>query len=230
MSNTLHVAIIPDGNRRWAKERGLKGYYDLYQIGIDGLLETCGAAFENGVTHLSLWGSSHANMSKRTSDFVQNLDRVFHDNIQRFATHPVIAKFDVRIDIIGEWQDSFSPETVAVMKSAIADTSHRQGSRLTLLLDYSGVREREFAVKSLLRSDTKSTNLLDFAWTSHLPPVDMIIRTGSWKDPHNSEGFMSLLVDNTQYFYPEMYWPDFDEYTLKSILADFKAREKRSGK
>ncbi|MCA9338045.1 undecaprenyl diphosphate synthase family protein [Candidatus Saccharibacteria bacterium] len=230
MNDTLHVAIIPDGNRRWAKQNGLKGYYDLYQRGIDGMLDISEAAFKLGVTHLSLWGSSHANMSGRNADFVQNLDRVFRENIRRFATHPIIAEYDISIRVVGEWRDSFTPETVRVMEDAIVETARRTGCVLTLLIDYSGSRERDAAVAELRLDPLKHTTLREYAWTSYLPDLNLAIRTGSWTDPHNSEGFLSLLSDNTQFAYPEVLWPDFTPKHLADILADYNSREKRGGK
>lgn len=234
MSETLHIAIIPDGNRRWAKQGGLKGYYDLYQRGVDGLLDITEAAFDNDVTHLSLWGSSHSNMANRSSDFASNIDRVFRDNIDRFATHPVIEKYDVKIDIIGEWRDSLTSETVKAMESAIVKTAHRKGRVLTLLIDYSGTRERKAAVESLIADPVSSTPaeqlLRSRSWTGHLPELDLVVRTGSWTDPHNSAGFMSLLADEVQYAFPELLWPDFTDNHLQAIIKDFHSRERRRGK
>lgn len=234
MPDTFHLAIIPDGNRRWAKQHGLKGYRDLYQLGVDGLLAITEAAFDTGVTHLSLWGSSHSNMASRSSDFAANIDRVFRENIDRFAEHPVIEKYDVKIDIIGEWRDSLTAKTIATMENAIAKTAHRKGRQLTLLIDYSGTRERTAAVHSLL-TDPESTVPTDQllrsrSWTGHLPDLDLIIRTGSWTDPHNSAGFMSLLADEVQYSFPEVLWPDFTGEKLEAIVDDFHSRERRRGK
>lgn len=74
MHHPLHVAIIPDGNRRWAKAQGLTGYASLYNRGVDGLVAVTQRAFDLGITHLTLWGSSHANLTDRSSDFFINID------------------------------------------------------------------------------------------------------------------------------------------------------------
>lgn len=234
MQETFHLAIIPDGNRRWAKKQGLKGYKKLYDLGVEGLLGITQSAFDNGVTHLSLWGSSHANLADRSSDFFTNIDRVFRDNIDRFATHPVVEQYDVRINIIGEWRDSLTPKTISTMENAIAKTAHRTSRELTLLIDYSGNRERTAAVHSLL-VDTKSNVpteqlLRSRSWTGHLPDLDLIIRTGAWTDPHNSAGFMSLLADETQFSFPELLWPEFTGEHLAQLITEFHERERRHGK
>jgi undecaprenyl diphosphate synthase len=231
---TFHLAIIPDGNRRWAKQNGLKGYKKLYDRGFQGLAEITETAFENGVTHLSLWGSSHANIADRSSDFFSSIDRAFRDNVQKMATNPAIEKYDVHIDIIGEWRDSLTPKTVEVFDDAMKRTAHRKGRTLTILIDYSGTRERTAATHSIL-TDPESTVpteqlLRSRSWTGHLPDLDLIIRTGAWQDPHNSAGFMSLLSDEVQLAFPELLWPDFTPKLLEELIKDFQARERRHGK
>ncbi|MBI3889449.1 undecaprenyl diphosphate synthase family protein [Candidatus Saccharibacteria bacterium] len=133
-----------------------------------------------------------------------------------------------------EWRDSLTPKTIDAMNKAIADTAHRTGCELTILIDYSGNRERTAAVHSIL-TDTESTVpteqlLRSRSWTGHLPELDLIIRTGAWTDPHNSAGFMSLLADETQFSFPELLWPEFKGEHLANIVDDFHARERRHGK
>lgn len=232
---TFHLAIIPDGNRRWAKQHGLIGYKKLYDKGFQGLADITETAFEAGVTHLSLWGSSHANIADRSSEFFSSIDRAFRDNVLKLSDNPAIAKYDVHINIIGEWRDSLTPKTVAVFEDAMAKTAHRGGHELTILIDYSGTRERTAAVHSILtdpHDDSIQTDQLlrSRSWTGHLPDVDLIIRTGAWEDPHNSAGFMSLLVDEAQYSFPKLLWPDFSPELLTEIVSEFKARERRHGK
>lgn len=234
MQDTFHVAIIPDGNRRWAKAAGLKGYKQLYDRGFAGLEAVTEAAFEHDVTHLSLWGSSHANLADRSAEFFSSIDRAFRDNVRKFADHPLIKRYDVRIDIIGEWRDSLTPKTIEVFEDAIASTAHRKGKILTLLVDYSGNRERAEAVRTIVENPDSNLSpeqlLRSRSWTGHLPDLDLIIRTGAWKDPHNSAGFMSLLADETQFSFPELLWPDFTGDHLIDIVDDFRARERRHGK
>lgn len=234
MTETFHLAIIPDGNRRWARQRGLKGYAQLYDIAIERLVEITETAFEDGVTHLSLWGSSHSNLTGRSSDFFKGIDQAFRNNIHRFSEHPVIEKYDIHINIIGEWRDSLTPKTIEAFDEAMAKTSHRKTRELTLLIDYSGTRERAAAVESILtdpHSDSTTEELLRRrSWTGYLPDLDLIVRTGSWQDPHNSAGFMSLLADEAQLAFPELLWPDFTGQQLQTIIADFRMRERRLGK
>jgi undecaprenyl diphosphate synthase len=234
MSDTLHIAIIPDGNRRWAKQNGLKGYKNLYDVAINRLVDVTEVAFDSGVTHLSMWGSSHANLADRSSDFFNGIDKSFRDNIHRFSEHPVIEKYGVRINIIGEWRDSLTPKTIEAFEEAMAKTAHHSNRELTLLIDYSGTRERTSATQAILDNPTTSEPveqlLRSRSWTGHLPDADLIIRTGSWQDPHNSAGFFTFISDESQYAFPEIYWPDFSPGHFHGILNDFLARDRRHGK
>ncbi len=234
MSDTFHLAIIPDGNRRWAKQHGLIGYKRLYDKGFEGLTDITETAFELGVTHLSLWGSSHSNLTDRSAAFFKSIDQAFRENVEKLSDNPAIEKYDVHITIIGEWRDSLTPKTVAVFEDAMAKTAHRKGRELAILIDYSGTRERTAAVRSIVEDPNTSTPpeqlLRSRSWTSRLPDVDLIIRTGAWQDPHNSAGFMSLLVDEAQLSFPQVLWPDFSPQHLTEIITDFQKRERRHGK
>ena len=150
------------------------------------------------------------------------------------SDNPAIEKYDVHINIIGEWRDSLTPKTVEVFEQAIAKTAHRAGRELTILIDYSGTRERTAATQSLIADPTQDSPveqlLRSRSWTGYLPDVDLIIRTGAWQDPHNSAGFLSFLVDEAQYSFPELLWPDFTPALLTDIISDYNSRERRRGK
>lgn len=235
MNDTFHIAIIPDGNRRWAKKHGIRGYKKIYDIAIDRLVEITGEAFEAGATHLTLWGSSHANLALRSTDFFRGIDMAFRTNVHKFSEHPIIEKYGIKIDIIGEWRKSLSPKTIEALEKAEQKTSHNNSRILSLLIDYSGTRERDLALVSTLAlfregKGAAGLSLRNQSWTGHLPDLDLIIRTGSWKDPHNSAGFMSLLADESQLAFPSVYWPDFSREDFHKIMSDFQKRERRRGK
>ncbi len=235
---TFHVAIIPDGNRRWAKQHGISAYSKLYKQGLSRTLEVTEAAFASGVTHVSLWGSSYANIADRSGDFSSSIDTLYRTGVHKFADHPLVSTYDVKIQVLGEWRDALTESTIKAIDKVVKDTSMRGTNILTILLSYSGSRERGAAIQSLIDSgvdtpetiQSANTLLHEHSWTRSLPPVDLIIRTGAWQDPHNSAGFMSLLVDESQIVFPEMFWPDFTAEHMANILDDFKKRERRFGK
>lgn len=232
----FHLAVIPDGNRRWAKQQGVSGYTKLYHQGVERVIEVAEAAFDSGVTHLSLWGSSHANIANRQANFFNSIDAVYRDAIHQCSHHPMIEQYAIKIQVLGEWRDSLSKETISAIDAAQEKTANNRGAVLTLLLDYSGERERTAALIAASQQpiahtiEQAHTVLHDASWTHMLPPVDLIIRTGAWKDPHNSAGFLSLLADEAQYSFPEVLWPDFSSKKLREILDDYSTRERRRGK
>ncbi|HIA92320.1 TPA: di-trans,poly-cis-decaprenylcistransferase [Candidatus Saccharibacteria bacterium] len=230
-----HLAIIPDGNRRWAKSQGIFGTLKMYDQGADRAAEVIRAAFEHGVTTVSFWGSSAANLTKRNGKEVEVLERIYSVFSQKLINEEDVHKHEVRVEIIGKWKNLLGEATIANLQKVVDDTKQYNKRRLVLLIGYDGVDERSAAVESILqtREDTDidgNTLLRQHSWTGHIPDVDLIIRTGAWEDPHNSVGFLSLLTDNTQYAFPQVLWPDFKVEKLQEVLDDFNERERRLGK
>lgn len=233
-----HLAIIPDGNRRWARQHMIKAQKQIYQKGGDKVFEIVEAAFNQGVPNVTFWASSYANLVDRPKDFVSAMEEMYKKNFLELAEHPLIHSNEVRIEIQGEWRDLLAPETVEAMQIAIDKTAHYEKRLLTVLAGYDGSRERGAAVSKLLDStpdklisDMLAANSLlrQASWTGNLPDVDLIIRTGAWQDPHNSAGFLSLIADEAQFAFPSVLWPDFSPDQLAEIIDNFKGRERRKG-
>ncbi|HEU5187812.1 MAG TPA: undecaprenyl diphosphate synthase family protein [Candidatus Saccharimonadales bacterium] len=231
-----HLALILDGNRRWAKQHGLTeaGVYKRAGGNIGDILET---AFELGVQCVSLWVGSYANLANRSPVLVKALDKVYGDKFKELLAHPSVAKKQVKIEVIGEWRDLLSKATKAAAEKAIQATAHHAGPKLVMLIGYDGTRERGAAVQSLLKDPVTAPGdpmeaealLRRHSWSGHLPNVDLIIRTGVWQDPHNSAGFYGFLTSEAQYSFPPVLWPDFTPAMLQSICQNFLGRERRFG-
>lgn len=137
-------------------------------------------------------------------------------------------KNDVRVRVIGKWKELVRD---VPLKEAIADlekkTEHCRKHNLTILFAYDGKTEMLDAIENMRRpaSDDSLKNAL---WTSFLPPVDLLIRTGG--EPHLSAGFMMWLIADSQLYFTETKWPDFDGVELEKALADYSKRERRFGK
>ncbi len=237
-SKLNHLAIIPDGNRRWARQHMIKAQQQIYKKGGDKVFEIVEAAFNQGVPTVSFWASSYANLVDRPKDFVSAMEDMYKKNFLELAEHPLIHNNQVRIEIQGEWRDLLAPDTIEAMQLAVDKTAHYKERLLSILAGYDGSRERGAAVKKLLQStdnqspkDILAANkiLRQSSWTGHLPDVDLVIRTGAWQDPHNSAGFLSLLTDETQFAFPNVLWPDFSAKYLAEIIEEFEARERRKG-
>jgi len=232
-----HLAIILDGNRRWAKANGMleANVYERAGQNIGDVLE---AAFDQGISCVSLWIGSYANLVSRSKVLVRALDKLYGKKFIELATHPTVLAKKVKIEIIGEWRNLLSKATLAAAQNAIDSTAKNTGPTLTILVGYDGVRERGAAVQSLLAKPVSApsdlveadTLLRSYSWSGHLPNVDLIIRTGVWQDPHNSAGFLSFLTTDSQFSFPTVLWPDFTPAMLHDICDDFAGRERRMGK
>lgn len=210
----------------------------MYEEGGRKIAEIAEAAFDKGVTHLSLWGSSFANLAARPKSLVGAIDKIYEQKFKELAEHPTIFKNNVKIEVIGEWRDMLGAKTIAAAQRAIDVTATHTKRFLYVLIGYDGRRERGAAVQQLLKDQpevpadvTEAEALLKArAWTGHLPQVDLIIRTGAWQDPHNSAAFLGFLTGESQFAFPKVLWPDFTANMLKAICDDFCGRERRHGR
>ncbi|HXH26429.1 MAG TPA: undecaprenyl diphosphate synthase family protein [Candidatus Acidoferrum sp.] len=239
-----HLAIIPDGNRRWAKSHFIEAQEKIYEQGSDKTFEIVQAAFEiSKAGFLTFWVSSYANLAERPKGFAEMMEQMYIAKFHEIARHPLVHDNKIHIEICGRWRELLGAEAAAAAQEAIDLTANYHENRtLTILVGYDGRHERGFAVQQMLQDckdgkvetpadwQTAEKLLRSYSWTKHLPDVDLIIRTGAWQDPHNSAGFLSLLTGESQYAFPEVLWPDFTPAQLKKIIDDFNERERRMGK
>jgi undecaprenyl diphosphate synthase len=234
-----HLAIIPDGNRRWAKKQALPTPR-MYDEGGNKLSQITEAAFNEDVVNVTLWVGSRSNLQARSKVQVQVLEDLYIKKFNELAEDSLVHEKQIKIVVLGEWQDLVRNEVNLAIERAMSRTAHySSGRQLTVLVGYDGRRERGAAVQALLNdrpsdvpSDPAAADQLlrKYSWTGQLPDVDLVIRTGAWQDPHNSAGFLSLLTNESQYAYPPVLWPDFTPNMLHEVLEDFAARERRMGK
>ena len=239
-----HLALILDGNRRWGKQRGLAMSIDFYvRSGLLGR-EVAQAAFDRGVNNLTIWVGSVANLTKRPTLEIKALNRAYAKFFADADNLEFLRERQIRVDCFGRWRDLLESSTIdAIEKTLEATKDYNSGKHLTVLIGYDGADERGAAVLKVLGGSSEiamepslddlvqAANLLRRnSWTGHLPDVDLIIRTGCADDPHNSAGFLSLLVDHTQYAFLETLWPDFTPEMLYQEIDRFAERERRMGK
>jgi undecaprenyl diphosphate synthase len=246
------LALILDGNRRWGKARGIKMSVDFYiQSGLLGH-DIAQAVFDRGINNLTIWIGSVSNLTERPALELKALNKAY----KKFFTDPKDIDFvherRIKVDCFGRWRDLLEPATAQAIEKTLFDTVKYadSGKKLTVLIGYDGTEERGAAVEKVLKAgpsdkfsvspDEKEDIGLSYkesaeflrqnSWTGHLPDVDLIIRTGCADDPHNSAGFLSMLVDNAQYSFLDTLWPDFTPEQLNKILDEFADRERRLGK
>lgn len=233
MASIQHIAIIPDGNRRWAKAHG-KPAVAGHTEGAKTMQRIIESVFQADIPYLTVWGSSVSNLTKRSAIEVAALNKIFEIYFLKLAQSSKIHKNQVRVRALGRWKELLKPNAVRAIEKAIASTREYAALNLTFLLGYSGIEEMLDAIARVTNKGTGNSGSLvgeevlkANLWTHDLPAVDLVIRTGG--EPHWSGGFMMWDVAEAQLAFTETLWPAFAEKELLQILDDYKRRERRLG-
>ncbi|MDD5710558.1 MAG: polyprenyl diphosphate synthase [Candidatus Colwellbacteria bacterium] len=230
-----HIAIIIDGNRRWARAHGLRPQ-EGHAKGAKVLEKINEAAVNLGIKYLTIWGGSYDNLTKRDPQEIKMLDeKMYRVWARNGLKNETIFREGVHIRFIGEWPDLLSQETQDAMRALEKATQDHSVYHYTYLIGYSGDREMTAGFNSILRSGVGGISLdviQDHLWTKDLPAVDLVIRTGE-ENPnmsHNSNGFMMWHTRNAFFYHISKFWPDFTVEDLKDIIKQFRQTERRFGK
>ncbi|MGY8810055.1 MAG: polyprenyl diphosphate synthase [Pseudomonadales bacterium] len=226
-----HVAIIMDGNNRWARKRFLPGVAG-HKAGVDAVKAMIEVCIEEGVQVLTLFAFSSENW-RRPEDEVGALMELFLGALRREVRK--LRENGVRLQIIGD-RSRFAPELQQAMAKAEETTAG--GRRLTLAIaaNYGGQWDVTQAVRQLAAEvatgvrDASGITEQDIEarlTTANLPPPDLCIRTGGEKRISN---FLLWQFAYTEFYFSDLYWPDFKQDALRDALADFSCRQRRFGK
>lgn len=227
-----HIAIIPDGNRRWAKERGLEPG-DGHEAGAANTEKIIHFALEKGIECLTLWGSSVDNLTKRPLLEKKALLDVYKKYFEKLLNDPKIHKNEVRINVIGRWEEYLPESLKKILREGMAKTKNYNKKFLNFMLAYDGEDEMLQAIQNIIdncgqglkvTADLVKNNLL----TKDLPPVDYMIRTGG--EPHLSAGFMMWDMADAQLYFSDEKYPDFNEEKFELALREYARRQRRFGK
>ena len=222
----VHVGIVLDGNRRWAKSKGMPAVQGHRQ-GMDVLKDIVFHAFDNGVQYLSAFIFSTENW-QRTEDEVSYLMDLVVKAVEKY-----LDEFDergVKIVILGR-QDNVSTKVLEAMRRAEEKTKDNTKGTLALCFNYGGKDEILDAVKSLVAAGVQPDDVTDEAFSSHLyhpeiPPVDLLIRTSG---EHRTSGFMLYRAAYAELLLIDKYWPDFSTQDFDAAIAEYADRERRFG-
>ncbi len=225
-----HVAIIPDGNRRWARNHNLT-VFTGHKKGV-GIFENIAMhAADCGVNYLSVWGMSVDNYKKRSRREVTGLMKLFRDEFSRLARSPEIHRRQAKIRVIGQWPELFPRLVSRSITKAIEATAGYSRFHLTFLLAYNGTEEMLQAIQEIVdeQPPVKITAplLKKHLATRDLPPVDLLIRTAG--EPHLSAGFMMWDVANAELYFTDLFWPDFTSKEFDLAIDSYAQRRRRQG-
>jgi len=234
MNIPQHIAIIPDGNRRWAKKNSLPVFRGHRQ-GIKSIEEVIKCALDLKIPYLTFWGCSMSNILNRSKLEVNFLMKIFEQNFRKIVQNEDIHNKKAGIAVVGRWRELFPKKTKESIEKAIDATKNYQNYHLTFLMAYSGTDEMQTAIQNIIKLKTENINLKidenvikNNLWTNNLPPVDLVIRTGG--EPHWSDGFMMWDVANAQLYFTETLWPDFSGKEFRKVVDRYSKTKRRMGK
>jgi undecaprenyl diphosphate synthase len=220
-----HIAIIMDGNGRWAKKRGLPRVAG-HREGINSVRTIVRICGEIGIQYLTLYTFSTENW-KRPKSEVSALMTLLLQTIRREVAD--LKKNNVRLLTIGSLEDLPYPANKA-MEEAKEELKDCTGLKLILALSYSGRNEILHAVNNLLIKGVQSVDESSFSnelFTTGIPDPDLLIRTSG---ENRISNFLLWQLAYTEIFVSPVLWPDFREMELLEALANYQERERRFGK
>ncbi len=217
-----HLAIIMDGNRRWAKERLLPGTMG-HKEGAENYKRIARAVLERNIPFFTVWALSTENLKNRSEEELSYLFRL----IEEIPKH-LQELFDKngRLNIIGNLTP-LPENTRAILEESTQKTQNNTGTVLTLAINYGGRDEIVRAVNTLTSPHTNEEQVSQALDTHDLPDVDLIIRTGGQK---RLSGFMPWQSVYAELYFTDVYWPDFSEEELDKALEWYQEQERRFGK
>lgn len=226
-----HVAVIMDGNGRWAKARGLERTRG-HVAGVEAVRRVIEAASKAGIGYLTLYAFSTENWN-RPKEEVDALLNLIVVALER-ETPGMIAN-NVRLGVIGDFA-RLSPESQASLLRSIESTSACSGVQVNLALSYSSRWELAEAARKMASdavsgrievSDISEDMLSSYLTTAGMPDPDLLIRTGGDERVSN---FLLWQIAYSELYFTDKYWPDFDEETFYAAIIDYQSRERRFGK
>lgn len=219
-----HVAVVMDGNGRWAKARFLPRV-EGHRRGMAALKRLTEAARKAGIRHLTVFAFSSENW-KRPADEVNALMRFFVDGLTREAGP--LSEAGIRLHVVGDTK-VFSPELQAAIRTAEQMTEGAQAMTLNICANYGGRWDVVDAVNRLVRDGKPVTveTVTDAVSMQWAGPVDLMIRTGGEQRISN---FLLWQLAYAELWFTEVLWPDFSEVDFNEALTWFAGRERRFGR
>ena len=221
-----HIAIIMDGNGRWAKQQGLSRHAG-HRAGVENIRPIIRAAADMGVAYLSLYAFSTENW-RRPSLEVQGLMTLLGEFLDREIDN--LAQEGVQVRHLGSFE-GIAPHLVDKIKQAVARTRHCTKITLCVAFNYGGRQDIVEAVKHIVAAQVPPEQITDTLISEYLssrgvPDPDFIIRTsGEWR----LSNFLIWEAAYSEYWTTPTYWPDFTPSLLQQAIDDYGKRDRRYG-
>ena len=220
-----HLAIIMDGNGRWASSKGLKRV-DGHEEGVNSvrrIIKHCGNI---GIEYLTLFSFSEENWNRPKTEILA-LMRLLVKSLDKELNS--LIKNNIQFNIIGDLKklDIFTRNKLL---NVVKLTTDNNGLKLTLAISYGGRQEIISAINKIIKlkiNSVKYDDFKNFLFTEDIPDPDLLIRTGNEKRISN---FLLWQIAYTEIYFSKLYWPDFNENELDIAINDFISRKRKFGK
>ena len=226
-----HIAIIMDGNGRWAKQRGKLRVFG-HEHGVKAVREAVENCAKIGVEYLTLYAFSTENW-KRPRTEVQTLMRLLVSSLKKELD--TLHKNDIKLNAIGNIE-SLPQKAYKELQEVISQTQENSRMTLTLALSYGSREELKNAIKQIgtkvknniiSPENIDETIINDHLYTRNLPDVDLLIRTSG---EHRISNFLLWQIAYAELYFIDIFWPDFRGQHLVEAIQNYQNRERRFGK
>lgn len=230
-TNLQHIAIIMDGNRRWAKNKMLPTAAG-HKKGVDALRTATKSCKKFGIKYLTVYAFSTENWN-RDKEEVSFLMELLAKTIK--SEVPVFVENDIKLTFIGD-RTNLKPELVKILEYGEKSTENGKSLNLQIAFNYGARMEITNAIKKICEQlEDGNININDITeemvssnlYTSNIPDPDLLIRTGGEKRISN---YLLWQAAYSEIYVTDTFWPDFDEEEMAKAITDFKNRQRRFGK
>ncbi|MBE7709058.1 MAG: isoprenyl transferase [Cyanobacteria bacterium SIG32] len=226
-TNLEHIAIIMDGNRRWAKDKNLPSAMG-HKKGVDSLKNVLKACHKFGVKYLTVYAFSTENWNRKPEEVEFLMDLLAHtikNELDELHENGVVINF------IGDLT-KLNSKLQEILNNAVEHTKDNKGVKLQIAFNYGSRDEIVNAVKKIVSQGVQADDITEDLiskqlYTQNIPDPDLLIRTGGEMRISN---YLLWQIAYSEIFVTKEYWPDFDEKSLAGAIEEFGNRQRRYGK
>lgn len=219
-----HLGIIADGNRRWAKARGLPSI-EGHKKGLDAIERLVKAAADTDIEYLTFYVFSTENWGRSTEE-VSYIMKLAQTHILKYAKK--LAGRNARLLVLGS-RERISPKLASIIEQAERTTEHCTGITICLCFNYGGEQEIANAAKIALEADGEITteNIRKHLYHPEVPDMDMVVRTSG---EERISGFMLWRAAYSEFMFMKKYFPEMEGSDISVIIEEYNKRNRRFGK
>ena len=218
-----HIGVILDGNRRWAKKRGLSTYHG-HKEGGEAVVRLVKALLEYGIKYASIFAFSTENWKRSKEE----LDNIFNLARELSKKEEILSNSRVKFNFWGDLS-AFDKDFQKDLENLKEKTKNNSDLVLNVCLNYGGRDDIVQAVNKLIKNGAKSVTEEDISknlYSGEIPDLDLVIRTSGEKRISN---FMIYQLAYAEFYFTKQLWPEFNKKSLKKALVDYSKRHRRYG-